>query len=263
MLIQITNRCSEGCPHCMQNSLPDGPHMSLSVFRAAVAFGRFLKCNVYVISGGEPTEHPQFLDFCQILNDSIGKNGKAAISVTSNGMWYPEKKDMIEKLAKLKNFIGMQVYTNRQWYRNYDRIIRYREEIDKMAKVTVDTAPLFMQDLGRARFNEEAQKASEQNPHFMSCLNGHLLIKQASPLRRLDGMMIPNALCKPLIDFRGNVHLSESCLCPSFGNVAEDLHMEIFRNMQEAKPCLRCAGGKRFKESQRLDILKAKEILEI
>ena len=90
MLIQITNRCQEGCRHCLQNSLPDGPHMTVVMFKRTLAFGKFLRCMTYVISGGEPTEHPQFYDFCKMLNNFISKNGnKAAFTVVSNGMWYP------------------------------------------------------------------------------------------------------------------------------------------------------------------------------
>ena len=108
MLIQITNRCQEGCRHCLQNALPDGPLMTEATFRKALEFGRFLRCPLYIISGGEPTEHPQFFEFCKMFDRLLGK--EAAFVVTSNGMWYPEQKDMVEKLSRLKSFVGMQVF---------------------------------------------------------------------------------------------------------------------------------------------------------
>lgn len=110
MLIQITNRCQEGCRHCLQNALSDGPHMTEATFRRVIEFGRFLKNPLYVISGGEPTEHPQFFEFCKMLDRLIGK--EAHFSITSNGMWYPEQKEMMEKLSRLKSYAGMQVYSN-------------------------------------------------------------------------------------------------------------------------------------------------------
>lgn len=158
MLIQITNRCQEGCRHCLQNSLPDGPHMTEAMFKRTLAFGKFLRCMTYVISGGEPTEHPQFYDFCKMLNNFISKNGnKAAFTVVSNGMWYPEQVETMQKLARLEHYAGMQVYTNQQWYKDYDFIMAHKEDLEAIEKVKVDTEPLQMQDLGRARFNEDAQ----------------------------------------------------------------------------------------------------------
>ena len=32
MLIQITNKCHEGCAHCMQCSHPQGKHMDMATF---------------------------------------------------------------------------------------------------------------------------------------------------------------------------------------------------------------------------------------
>ena len=39
MLIQISNRCDEGCPHCLQDSREDGGLMSLETFKSTVRFG--------------------------------------------------------------------------------------------------------------------------------------------------------------------------------------------------------------------------------
>lgn len=110
MLIQITNRCYEGCAHCMQCSDHKGEHMDFDTFKRVVKFGAFIGCAAFIISGGEPTEHPQFLEFCQYLDRFIVKNKMtAAISVTSNGAWFPTKKDMVMQLSKLHSFAGMQV----------------------------------------------------------------------------------------------------------------------------------------------------------
>lgn len=39
MLIQITNHCTLGCPHCMQCASENGQHMSPEVFAKALEFG--------------------------------------------------------------------------------------------------------------------------------------------------------------------------------------------------------------------------------
>ncbi len=261
MLLQITNRCHEGCRHCLQNSLPDGPMMTEKTFRRAIEFGRFLKNPIYVLTGGEPTEHPQFFEFCKMLDSLIGN--EARFTITSNGMWYPEQKEMVEKLSRLKSYAGMQVYSNPKWYKDYDFIMAHKAEIESIDKVMVSNETIYMEDLGRACQDKEAQAEVAKNPYFMSCINGHMLFKQISTLHRMKGMLAQGTFCKPMVDYKGEVHLSESHLCPSFGNVNTDLFMDIFNQLRNAKPCLKCAGGKRFIQSTRPDIIKAKAILGI
>ena len=142
MLIQITNRCQEGCRHCLQNALPDGPLMTEATFRKALEFGRFLRCPLYIISGGEPTEHPQFFEFCKMFDRLLGK--EAVFTVTSNGMWYPEQKDMVEKLSRLKSFVGMQVYSHPKWYKDYDFIMAHKAEIESIDKVKISNETIYM-----------------------------------------------------------------------------------------------------------------------
>lgn len=263
MLIQITNRCHEGCAHCMQNSLPDAPHMDIATFRKALQFGTFLNTQVYVITGGEPTEHPQFGEFCRILDRHIRKGKiKAVFTVVSNGTWYPDREDEMTRLANLESYFGMQVYTNPKWYKDAEFIITHKRQIERIPKIIVDTTDIRnMQDLGRARFNEQAQAEIDKNPYHMSCMNGHLMFIQASPLHRLKGQTKEGLLCRPLVDFRGNVHLSESWYCPSFGNVNIDMMTTLFNNLQRATPCCKCRLGKKFLESTDSQIMKAKQII--
>ena len=263
MLIQITNRCYEGCAHCMQCSDHKGEHMDFDTFKRTVKFGAFLGCAAFIISGGEPTEHPKFLEFCQYLDRFIVKNKMtAAISVTSNGAWFPTKKDMVMQLSKLHSFAGMQVYTNPKWYRSADFILEHQDEINSIPGVTIDTTDIrSMQDLGRARACDKAQVEVDSNRYHMSCLNSHLLFKQISPSQKLKGLIRPGIMCKPMIDFKGDVHMSESWLCPSFGNVNSDYMLEIFNNLRESKPCCKCALGKKFLASQDANIVAAKNLL--
>lgn len=58
MLIQISNRCDEGCPHCLQDSREDGGLMSLETFKSAVRFGCETGWHLFLITGGEPTMNP-------------------------------------------------------------------------------------------------------------------------------------------------------------------------------------------------------------
>ncbi|MDE6794023.1 MAG: hypothetical protein K2J63_01810, partial [Muribaculaceae bacterium] len=186
-------------------------------------------------------------------------------SITSNGTWFPERVVEMKKLAKLDHYVGMQVYTNPKWYKDAPFILEHKDEINAIPKVIVDSEEIrSMQDLGRAKTNKQAQAEVANNRYHMSCLNGHLLFKQTSPTRRLSGLdHQPGVMCKPFVDYKGNVHLSESHLCPSFGNVNDDYMLEIFNNLRDAKPCCKCALGKKFLTSKDIKIQVARNLLGI
>jgi MoaA/NifB/PqqE/SkfB family radical SAM enzyme len=157
----------------------------------------------------------------------------------------------------------MQVYTHRQWYKDYDYVVSHRSDYEQYRKVIVDIdAVIYMQDLGRAKTNPDAQREVERNPHFMSCLNATLVaIQKADPQEFGITMMLHHQFCKPSVDCEGNVHLSESRLCPSVGNVTTDSFADIWSRMRRFRPCGQCAGCRRFMESQRPDIARARQMI--
>ena len=157
----------------------------------------------------------------------------------------------------------MQVYTNRQWYRDYDYVVSHRHEYEQYRKITVNIDDtIFMQDLGRARTNPEAQREVERNPHFMSCLNATLTaIQIADPQMFGITMMLRRQFCKPSVDCEGNVHMSESRLCPSVGNVNTDNFADIWQRMRAFKPCGKCHQYQTFINSDTQKAVLAKQII--
>ena len=87
MLIRITNRCSMGCSHCcIDASGPDGSHMSRETFTQALRFREQLGSHVVLLSGGEPTDHPEFLEMAREALATIEKFG-ALFVIVSNGLF--------------------------------------------------------------------------------------------------------------------------------------------------------------------------------
>lgn len=169
MLIKLTSKCSMMCPHCMEDAQEVGGMMTLDTFKQAVKFGVYIGNAHLVLSGGEPTENEHITDMCEWLDVATGCN----FTIASNGTWLKDerKRQCVEWITRLHSYLGMQVYTNRQWYKDYDYVVSHKCEYERYNKVIVDIdTPIFMQDLGRARTNPEAQREVEQNPHFMSCL---------------------------------------------------------------------------------------------
>lgn len=90
MLIKITNYCSMGCSHCMEDSTVAGQHMTRETFTAALALTERLEGvawsrgipRLILLSGGEATEHP---DAPWFLETAIATGHK--VILITNGMW--------------------------------------------------------------------------------------------------------------------------------------------------------------------------------
>lgn len=74
-------------------------------------------------------------------------------------------------------------------------------------------------------------------------------------------MMTHRQFCKPSVDCEGNVHMSESRLCPSVGNVNTDSFADIWQRMREFRPCGHCKQYRKFTESPRADIAAARAVM--
>lgn len=275
MLIQITNHCTMNCPHCMQNSTENGHHMSEEVFKKTLEFGKWSGAWLYNISGGEPTEHPEFGRFVEILESHLDGikfpvPGLPAFAVESNGEWARDasKTSTVKKVLKSKRLGGFQVSSFRGLYKNYDFIQKYKKKIEALhpRMVVVDTGIISMQDLGRAATSENLsiRKAIEENEHHVSCLNGCLISKQTDDIQFLSTNLFQHAQnCKPFVDWKGDVHWSESICCPSYGNVLTDDFETVWQNLRKAKPCGRCRLYKNLQESTEPKIAMARIIMGI
>ena len=263
MLIKLTSKCTMMCPHCMEDAQPEGLMMTLDTFKQAVKFGTYIGNRHFVLSGGEPTENAHITEMCEWLDMATGCN----FTIVSNGMWLKDetKRQRVDWITRLHHYFGMQVYTNRQWYRDYDYVVSHRHEYEQYRKVIVDIDDtIFMLDIGRARTNPEAQREVERNPHFMSCLNTTLsAIQIAEPQMFGITMMLHNQSCKPSVDCEGNVHMSESRLCPSVGNVNTDNFADIWQRMRAFRPCGHCKQYRKFMESPRPDIAAARRVMGV
>lgn len=276
MLIQITNHCTLNCPHCMECASENGHHMTPQVFDKALEFGAWCGNLLYNISGGEPTEHPMFEEFIDKLVAHISDNPHPnrpeypMFTIESNGEWIrsSQKVQAIKRILKLPRLAGLQVSSFKGLYSNYNFIQKYKRKIEALnPKVCVaDNYIRSMQDLGRAHNTDNplVLKQIENNPYYMSCLNGCLAGKQVGTLNEaLLSFAAKGLFCKPLIDWQGNVHWSESICCPSYGNVLTDPFETIWENMRRAIPCGKCHGYQNFITSQQPQIVMARKLLGV
>ena len=263
MLIQITNRCRMMCPHCMNESCPDGGLMDEGTLGNALRLIVDNGCRHVTISGGEPTEHPCFLDFCKRVSRS-GVN----FTICSNGMWLGDEKAeyRFERVAKLNGFSGAQVYTNPKWYRLHDETVRkFNEQKDRwnaLGVVLEQHEIRGMSDIGRARTNRMAIEESKASPYHNVCLAAHVTAVQVNSMREfMEAMLMQFRFCSPTIDWKGEFHASESLLCQSFGNVNRDSADVLFKNIKEGRPCCKCIPGKRYLVDQAPKMVMARKLL--
>lgn len=263
MLLQITNCCRMACPHCMDDASPYAPHMTEDTCRNAVSFAKNSGDMVLIVSGGEPTEHPRFFDMCRIISQS-----GIRFSICSNGMFLgnPKKEWMMEKVCKLQGFCGGQIYSNQKWYRLHNQTVakwnasRAKWEAYKLLLDTTDIRA--MKDIGRAKACPDAMREAEKSNYHNSCLSSCLTLAQASSSHDFFRLMVmQHRFCTPLIDFKGDVHMSESWLCPSCGNVNTDTHDAIWISMRKFRPCGGCLGSKRYLTENSPKMVAARRIL--
>ena len=248
MLLQITNCCRMGCPHCMDDANPYAPHMTEDTCRNAVAFAKSSGVHLLIVSGGEPTEHPKFFDLCRIVSQS-----GLRFSICSNGMWLgdPRKEWMMEKVCRLDGFCGGQIYSNPKWYRLHNQTVsKWNAQGAKWEALHLlfDTTDIRgMQALGRAKSCPEAMKEAESSPFHNSCLASCLtLVQSPTPQDFFRLMFMQERFCIPMVDFKGDVHMSEVWSCPSCGNVNEDTYDALWLKMRQFRPCGGCLGCQRY-----------------
>ena len=231
--------------------------------REAVKFAKDSGDCLLIVSGGEPTEHPKFFECCRIVNES-----GLRFSVCSNGMFMGnEKKEWaMEKVANLSGFCGGQIYTNPKWYPLHAEITeRWKASGDRWSSrgLVFDTTDIRgMQDIGRAKSNPYAMEEAKRSPYHNLCLTACVTLAQGHDSSSFFQLMLmQKRFCTPMIDWEGNVHMSESLLCPSQGNVMTDRREEIWDKMRKFRPCGGCLGCKRYLTENTPKMEAAREVL--
>lgn len=242
MLIHITEKCSMGCSHCMDDARIDGMHMPFDVFEKAVDF--VIRNNIYhgiIITGGEPTEHPGFPMLMGYLIATLAKkNLQSIITVTTNGMWLLEDienakvaKTMVQGVNGVEVFF--QVSTDTRYYpKKLDTTKRlWREKGFVLCTDCVEA--IYPQ--GRALANKMEYKAIGSK-----CFNIRAVSKQL-PAPTLNSIIMELAkhgkFCTPAIRIDGSIGLGESRLCPACASIY-DTEQDIIHKIQE----FRCDGCK-------------------
>lgn len=265
MLFQITNSCNMMCPHCMDRCVPCNQNMTMETFDKAKEFAHLSGANVILISGGEPSHNTLFMHFARVCASEF-----MLVALLTNGEWLGGacEKEIVELLKSHLN-VSIQFTNVKGLYRNY---YDTESKIDTFKKVLrgnglkhrMEVARRIesMLALGRATEHEEILQAARDDPNTMSCFSSALVSAQLPYKDAVNKLEDMGKFCHPLVDWQGNLHWSESVLCPSFANVSEPFEV-VCEKAHGWRPCCKCEDFKKLVAKTDMKYVMARHILGI
>jgi len=224
MLLSITEKCRMGCTHCMDDAKADcDKFITDSMFKKAVEFN-YKYDKTLTVTGGEPTEHPDFWKLMYLLAHKMKSNEVA--TVVTNGMNL-DNNDII-KINDLnmicKGHILWQVTSVPEYY---PYKIDLSKEIFHLKTFTIANEIEALYPIGRAKNHPEWDFSKVK---ATKCFNIRSLIRStgdfAFSIRQLREIF---KFCTPQISYDGHIKLGESTLCPNVAHIEDDEMTIIMR----------------------------------
>ena len=228
MILNITNYCTMNCKHCFNNSNENGTHMYLKIFKDAIEKIKLWNPILLLISGGEPTSHPDFIYIIEYIKYKL-KNTE--IIVTSNGLFTLEN-IKVNEYKKLN--VTFQIVHDKKYYKKDIRKIDYNNFI------YCDTIPEsnYLINLGRAKKMNIKFNNVPKCINFRSFIIAGNTISDAIILRELD-----NKYCNPVIYPNGDITIGETNSCYVVGSIYDNDKV-IENNIKNftSDKCNKCNG---------------------
>ena len=245
MVIKITEKCSMGCSHCMNNALPTGKHMSFDTFKDVIKFQKQYGGAFCIISGGEPGEHPKFLEFFKYALQELPG---VYFTIATNGTWMPNHYDDISNLIDVYDNIMFQVTTVDEYYPTK---IDLSNPVYSLPNVIVCREIENMYGQGRALTNH-----LEYHNKCSRCMNLRLVAHQCTTKNFgvvLGMLAVKGLFCTPTINIHGDIKLGESDLCPICSSIYKS-EQEIMNDILNFH-CHQCDHINKNLSKQCLDII--------
>ena len=240
MMLEITERCTMGCSHCMNDAKPCGKDMDDKVLEDSLEFIRDNRLGTHlIVTGGEPTEHSDFDKVIKRIIDFSGEfSSSMFISVTTNGETIQKDPDRFKGYVKRAKDLGIvlmfQVSADVRYYPR--RIETHKRIFREDGFVLCDNCVEQIYPQGRALDNNIPWKAKASK-----CFNVRALSKQLhNPTLEdiINTLAARLKFCTPHIGIKGDIKLGESDLCPSCASIYDDMSL-IIHKIQNFK-CNKC-----------------------
>lgn len=233
MLISITEKCRMGCSHCIDDARSDSnKFMDRETFEKAIDFN--LKYdNSITITGGEPTEHPQFWEYMDYISHKIESKNNFVVSILTNGMNLSDADiPKIEQLNKMGHFL-FQVSSIKPYY---PIAIDLNQKVFHLPNVFISSKLEILQPMGRAK----TLKKSSITAKAPNCFNTRSVMRGQKDFHKsIIYLRSIGRFCCPQISYDGHIKVGESTLCPAVAHI-NDSEKEII-----SKICaFKCDGCK-------------------
>lgn len=227
MMLKITERCTMGCPHCMNDAKPDGLDMTTVVLMDILFFLQKNKLagTHLIISGGEPTEHKKFDRIMELILE-FNKRFKCfnVITITTNGEVIQNDPERFSNHIKYAKECGVnlifQVSADVRYYPR--RIQTHKRIFREEGFILVDNCVEQIYPQGRALDNNIPWKSK-----CSKCFNVRSLSHQLPESATLSDieheLLIRAKFCTPHIAVNGDIKLGESDLCPTCASIYDDM----------------------------------------
>lgn len=219
MLIRITERCNFDCIHCMIKTKPDGEDMTLDTYRAALEFTKRNDLPFVLLSGGEPTLHPDLPRMA-----TISKKQKNTTLILSNGTFL-ENAELKTKILRTK--VGIQVTNDKRYYPRPVPIVKH-------PKILYDHSIR-----GIAPFHKALKNKIPITSISPFCFNLRSISRKFNSLKEvLKQLRLKVRMCTPSINPDGTIVAGEADSCAVVGTV-HDNGSVILKRIQELS-CTKC-----------------------
>jgi len=203
----------------MVDAKPDGEHMTMETFKRVIKFVVNNTFPLILLSGGEPTEHPEILDILKISKENF-----KFVILLSNGTF-------INNLKLRNTIIELGIYVQ---ITNDPRFYKTKVEKFDHPLFTYEDNIRTITSLGRAVENNiTGDRAAPMCFNLRSATRHHGNIREgiATVRQRLK-------MCTPSINIDGSIVAGETPFCYKIGTIDSTLE-ELTKNVCNMK-CNKC-----------------------
>lgn len=212
MLIKVTTRCSMGCSHCMERAGVQGEDMTRETFIKALDFAEQVEAaspiRLTLLSGGEPTDHPEIVDFI-----ALAEARQHNVMLLTNGLFL-DNEELRDEILSHRVFV--QVTNDPRFYPREAPIFAH-------PGVTYIHSLSVMFPMGRFEGQTHEEVPTRNSP---TCFNVRSVtralrdVQQAVAMLRARGATnFTGGFCTPSISADGSVVVGECRFCPAIGTV--------------------------------------------
>ena len=261
MLIKITNYCSMGCSHCMEDSTVAGEHMTRETFLAALGLTERLEGEawrsgipkVILISGGEATEHPDVEWFLETTISSYD-----VVILITNGMWLDDPVLRAKILRPEWKRLLVQVTNDPRFYPKQPINVPTDDPRVGFVPSLTHLVPLGRMKPARAKAGTDGGGGAEGPTSFTlrSVTRSTGDVRSALTMLRARAAIGMSGNCSPSISADGTIVAGETSNCFPIGDVHSTAD-QVTRALV-AMQCNKCGLVDNLTQEQKLAIGEAR-----